>query len=127
MKELSLNTAERLVAVGVCNMQAKIPVENLKEFYEDAAKFGLTDEDRAANKWEEIKATEDVLDESGEVVVKQGSTVSVKWDDTGVEPKTFEIGDFMQKFFKDNFAKLEYDLKDPLALAASKLWEKLNA
>lgn len=115
MKIIKMNTAERLVAIAICNMQDnRVGVEYLKEFYDQAAKFGLTDEEKTAIGWSENK------DDKGEIT---GYT----WNDKGVEGKDIEFTDFMHKFFIDKFPKLEYAPIDPLALAANSLWEKLKA
>lgn len=113
-KVLKLNTSERLAAIAALNSpNNKISVENLKAYYEDAAKFGLSEEDKAKNQWEEIKD-------------EQGQVTSVKWNDAGNEPKEIEISDFTEKFLNDTFPKLEYSPTDPLAPAAASLLAKLK-
>ncbi len=114
MKTLSVNIPERLIAVGVFNNpENKVATSDLKVYLEDASKFRLTQEDKEAVKWEDIK------DEAGVIV-------SVKWDEAGVEPKSIEIDDFTANFLKEKLSATEVSAAEPLALHYSSLLEKLQ-
>ena len=118
MKSLQVNTAERLSALSVFNNpENKVATSDLKVYLDDVAKFRLTDEDKVANKWEELKQDA----EKPEVVT------GYKWDDSGTEPKTIEIDEFTRKFMQEKLVKMEISATDPFAGAVLSLIEKLKA
>ena len=117
MKSLQVNTAERLSALSVFNNpENKVATSDLKVYLDDVAKFRLTDEDKVANKWEELKQDA----EKPEVVT------GYKWDDSGTEPKTIEIDEFTRKFMEEKLTKLEISATDPFAGAVLSLLGKLK-
>ena len=114
MKTLQLNIPERLAALSVFNNpESKVPTENLKIYLDDVDKFRLSDEDKVAVKWEEIKS-------------ENGDTIHYKWDQTGVEPKSIEINEFTRKFLEGKLQKLEVGVSDSLASAIVSLVEKIK-
>lgn len=112
MKTLSLTIAERLAAISVFNnSENKVYTSDLKVYLFDVDKFRLSEADKVACKWEEIK------NESGEVT-------SFKWD-VAAEEKTMEIDEFTRKFLHDKLEKLELSAADPFAGPIASLMEKV--
>lgn len=112
MKALSLTIAERLAAISIFNNpENKVPTTDLKVYLFDVDKFRLSEEDKLACKWEEIK------NENGEVT-------SFKWDASAAE-KSFEIEEFTRKFLHENLTKLEISAADPFAGPVATLIEKV--
>lgn len=117
MKEIKCNVAERLAALSVFNNpENKVATADLKVYLDDVAKFRLSDEDKVAVNWEELKQDAE----------KPELTTGFKWDDTKTEPKPIELDEFTRKFLEEKLTKLEVSATDPFAGAVLSLIDKLK-
>lgn len=117
MKSLQCNISERLTALSVFNNpENKVATSDLKVYLDDVGKFRLTDEDKAAANWEELKQDAE----------KPETITGFKWDDSKNEPKAIEVDEFTRKFLEEKLTKMEISATDPFAGAALSLIDKLK-
>lgn len=115
MKTIKLDIRERLVGLGVFNNpENKVATSELKGYIDDASKFSISEEDRVAINWEDIKDEE-------------GNLTGYRFDDKDQEPKEIELSDFTAKYLTDKLEAMEYSAADQLALSIISLLEKLKA
>ncbi len=114
MKSLQLTANERLCALSIFNNpENKVATEHLKVYLDDVDKFRLTEEEKTAVKWKDIKD-------------EQGVIVSVQWDATDFPEKEFEVDEFTRKLLEDKLKSLEVSAADPFASTVPSLMEKIK-